>query len=96
MGKVGTQQQPQTTTPPSNIRGELRDWYRVVQGEGLHFHGVMAFDKEHKWPIGKKYYTGRVIAEDIIDKPEEDWIIIEDIVGNRWLLWRNKERKFQP
>lgn len=78
---------PQQTTThlPSNIKGELRNWYAV----GKMYHGAIYGDKRFK--DGKEIYTDYI--KEIIDKPNEDWIIVVTNHGSRFLCWRNQHHR---
>lgn len=84
----GTPMLSPTITPPSNIRGELRRWYEITQGEKKHYAGFVYGDSTRRLRDGHRYYTGTIV--ETVDKTNENWKLIEDNMGNRWLLWRDK------
>ena len=71
----------------SNINGELRNWYRV----GKMFAGNIYGDRRFK--EGKFVYTGYI--KEVIDKKNEDWIIVVTFNNTRFVCWRDKHHEIK-
>jgi hypothetical protein len=71
-------------TTPSNISGELREWYEVHFNEGYLIHGKLYGDNKKIRKDGYPLSTGKVVER----KERGDYFLIDCDGGSRYMLYK--------